>query len=674
MAMVASALRSAASAGLVLSLSAQAQGITAIFQDGQSPTSRYAGTTDVIITEHVDFDRAPDANYSDRAYLQVDGFSARQTSLLRFPFGPGALPAGASITGAALKIYVNDATSTGPAVYEVLRSWDETQATYLWPRSGQSWDSPGASSPGVDRGDVVLGTVPAWPDGGWTIIPLTDAGVDLVRSWYRGASPNNGVIFQDYESWDELYFDSVDGPNPPRLEVFYVAGFPDAGAVASFVPSADTMLAYQPPNFDGWGVGASGLGGELAATLIRWDLRAIPPGVSIAGAEMDFTVNRIGSSIGGSNAFQVYAAAPAWTEKADWFTYDGQNPWGAPGAGSSADKGPGLDLLPACNAPGQTCPIDLSQSRNTIRGWTNAPSTNQGFLIENYAVLDQLQLFDSEAPVTARRPRLVVSFTWTNTHPTAVFPAFADVVTGERVQMQAFGGDGGYQYSVSGASDASIDPAGTYVAGPTPGVDYVRVVDQGGAGVQAIATITVHQGRVVSTDGGTPTDGGGGGGGDGGGGFLVSLALAGPTEAVEPRGQFVITADVVNQATFPLFGMTLALAPDGLEVAAPEPDTGPPLQASGTGYALPTLGGGQAVHLAIPTKMIAVPPASPSLTATVSAGGVALTTATFPVELGSPGRLTTGCKCDSGAGGLSVVVVLAVARALRRRARSAAGA
>ena len=86
-------------AALATGLPAQAQGITAIFQDGQFPTSRYAGTTDVIITEHVDFDRDPDANYSGRAYLQVDGFSARQTSLLRFPFGPSALPPGANITG-----------------------------------------------------------------------------------------------------------------------------------------------------------------------------------------------------------------------------------------------------------------------------------------------------------------------------------------------------------------------------------------------------------------------------------------------------------------------------------------------------------------------------------------------------------------------------------------------
>ena len=664
--MMASALRSAASAGLVLSLSVQAQGITAIFQDGQSPTSRYAGTTDVIITEHLDFDRAPDANYSGsgRASLQVDGFSARQTSLLRFPFGPGALPAGANITGAALEIYVNDATSTGPAVYEVLRSWDQNQATFLQARSGQPWSSPGASSPGVDRGDVLLGTVPAALDGGWTIVPLTDAGVDLVRRWYGGA-PNNGVIIQDFDSWDELYFDSSTGPHPSKLKVFY-----DTGAVATFTPpSADTMLAYQPPNFEGWGLGASGLGGELSASLIRWDLRAIPTGVSITGAEMEVTVNRIGSLVGGGNAFQLYAAAPAWTEDADWFTYDGQNLWGGVGAGGVTDKGPALDSMPACDTPGQTCVVDLGQSRNTIRGWTNLPSTNQGFLIQNYTTLDQLQLFDSETPVAARRPRLVVSFTWSNTHPTAVFPAFADVVTGERVQMQAFGGDGGYEYSVSGDSDASIDPTGAYVAGPTPGVDRVRVVDEGGGGIEAFATITVHQGPVTSPDGGTGTDGGGGGGGDGGVGFLVALSLAGPAEAVEPRGRFVITAAVTNRATFPLYGMTLALVPDGLEVETPELDTGAPLQSGAAGYGLPALGGGQTIHLVIRTKMIAAAPASPSLTATVSASGTALTTAKLPVELGSPGALSTGCKCDSGAGGLSVVVVvvLAVARALRRK-------
>ncbi|HEY8211143.1 MAG TPA: DNRLRE domain-containing protein [Myxococcaceae bacterium] len=650
------AFRSVALVGLSLALSAQAgPGVTVIFQDGAFPTTRYAGTSDIIITEHVDFARDPDANYSSNAFLQVDGFSARQTSLLRFPIGNGMIPTGADISGAELWIYVREATATGPILYEVLRPWDKDQATYLQARPGEPWDGGGASSPGADRGVEVIGQVPLLPLG-WTRVPFTDAGVDLVRRWHGGASPNNGLVIQDLDSWDELFFDSATGPNPPELKVTYDGG---AGP-AALLPNANTMLAYQPANFDGWGVGASGLGGVLTASFVRWDLEAIPPGVKVEGVQVDFTVNRIGYSVP-MDRFELYEVRKPWTESADWFKYDGQNPWGMVGAGATTDHGPALEVLPPCPNPGDTCTIDFRpQSLGIVEGWVRTPASNKGFLLQNYTTLSDLQLFDSETPKAQLRPRLVVSFSAPPGYPTALFPAFADVGTGDRLQMTALGGDGGYVFSVTGGSGASIGATGLYMAGPTPGQDIVRVVDQGGAGTPATATIVVHQGVAVP-DGGQPSSDGGNNGG-----FPVQLVLAGPQDAVAPQAAFTVTADVTNQASFRLFGLTLQLAPGSLEVGVPTLGGGP-LPGGATGYALPSLASGETVHLVIPGTMTGAPPASPSLTATLIASGGPVATATIGVPLGEPLDFKTGCRCGAGTGGLAVVGGLALALAFRRR-------
>src|ERR1043165_6774016 len=82
-----SALRLVVSMGL-----AQPTGLTAIFQDGQFPTSRYAGTSDVIIAEYTDRHRDAGDNYDGLNYLQVFGFPARQSTLVKFQIGPGSIP------------------------------------------------------------------------------------------------------------------------------------------------------------------------------------------------------------------------------------------------------------------------------------------------------------------------------------------------------------------------------------------------------------------------------------------------------------------------------------------------------------------------------------------------------------------------------------------------------
>lgn len=72
-----------------------------------------------------------------------------------------------------------------------------------------------------------------------------------------------------------------------------------------------------------------------------------------------------------------------------------------------------------------------------------------------------------------------------------LLPSTSTVLTGGSKQFAAYGGYGDYTYSIftDGSGGASVDSNGLYGAGPNPGTDVVKVVDQ--LGNSATATITV---------------------------------------------------------------------------------------------------------------------------------------------------------------------------------------
>ncbi|MCA9518201.1 MAG: hypothetical protein KC635_24855, partial [Myxococcales bacterium] len=64
--------------------------------------------------------------------------------------------------------------------------------------------------------------------------------------------------------------------------------------------------------------------------------------------------------------------------------------------------------------------------------------------------------------------------------PLALLPPAVDVAPGGSVAFSAEGGTGEYRFELLvNATGATLDEGGAYVAGPTPGVDRVRVVDVG---------------------------------------------------------------------------------------------------------------------------------------------------------------------------------------------------
>ena len=659
-----SSLRSSAAAlGAILALSARAQSqFYGFFQEGAQPTNRYTGARDVLITPQRDDDKDPSANYASRQELRVDGFPARLTSLLAFPLNGGELPStGITINGVALVLSARDGTSTGAAVYEVLRPWEEGEATYLRPSSGERWSEDGAAGPGTDRAVAPLARVAQVSSGGnQAVIPLAAAGVDLVRRWFTGTSPNHGLAIQDFDSWDELRFDSSEGTNPPALVVSYTGPTGTEGT-ATIHPGADTMLSYQPPNYDGWGLGLAGKSGAEIASLVRWDVRAIPPGAKVLAATMGLKMDRIGSV----QPTSILAATRPWTESADWDRYDGVNAWERSGAQGGADHGDVLDTMPACGAF-LGCSIALLGSINTIQGWVDKPGTNMGFLIQRYGTLDEAQMFDSETPDPASRPALAVRFVWERSDP-AVWPAYAEVSTEDSLQVLLMGPPTipAARYDVVGESTPSITTFGLYTAGRTPGRDLVSVTRLDGK--SALAVVDVYP-----RDGG-PGPGAGADGGTGNVSLFASIALASEEDGVvDPRQALTINATIRNLTTLAFEGLTLSLAPTGLAFTSDPAIAGSPLQAASAGFSLPPLAGGATIQVSLPVKVVAIPSVPPSLTASVNVGGTPLVTASLPFELAPPGTFDTGtCACGAGPGGVTLAVVaLALARVLRARERS----
>lgn len=217
------------------------------YQDGASPTAAYSGTRDTEIRSN-----AATQNLGTDTNLEIDGDDggADLFALFRWQLNAADIPAGSAIVGASITLDVTNETNGPYEIAQVLRDWDESQATWDTFRTGQNWATPGGLGGAADRG-TVLGTMGSAPVGRQTFA-FNAAGINIVRQWLSGAVNNFGVVIGNTTTTNGVDISSREvttAANRPKLSISYVPastpGMPGDVDQSGTVNSADIDLLFE---------------------------------------------------------------------------------------------------------------------------------------------------------------------------------------------------------------------------------------------------------------------------------------------------------------------------------------------------------------------------------------------------------------------------------------------
>jgi endonuclease/exonuclease/phosphatase (EEP) superfamily protein YafD len=189
-------------------------------QSQSALTRSFVATRDTRLEQ-----KAPSRNYATHTLLWATGASENVSGVLAeaaLAFDVSSIPAGATATGARLKIYVSDGTVSRYDVFTLQRAWTETGATWLDRAAGASWQAPGANGTG-DRGSAAVGSFTGAAASAWKTIELD---VDTVQGWIDSPASNHGLLLRPplanpQHSTDHLAFHSREHANKPTLEIDY---------------------------------------------------------------------------------------------------------------------------------------------------------------------------------------------------------------------------------------------------------------------------------------------------------------------------------------------------------------------------------------------------------------------------------------------------------------------
>lgn len=185
-------------------------------------TATLAATADAYI--HAD---AKTTNYGASASLVVSG-RPDEAALLKWDLS--SIPAGSTLQSAMLTINVTDTSVNTYEIYELKRSWTESQATWKVAANKTNWQAVGAQG-ALDIGSTVLGTVNPVPYDptaiGLRSVTLNAAGLAIVQGWLNNPASNFGFTLQNYANAnkDDLVFSSRESSvaaNRPQLQLVFI--------------------------------------------------------------------------------------------------------------------------------------------------------------------------------------------------------------------------------------------------------------------------------------------------------------------------------------------------------------------------------------------------------------------------------------------------------------------
>lgn len=142
------------------------------------------------------------------------------------------------------------------------------------------------------------------------------------------------------------------------------------------------------------------------ATLLKWDVSAIPTGSVVTSAAIELYVTNTSSG-----AYEVYALQRAWDElSATWQQYAAGLNWSSAGANSTADHG---SAVLGTASPSSTGALRITLNAAgiaAVQAWVNDPAANHGILLQDYTISSGADFNSSETANAAQRPKLIIGY------------------------------------------------------------------------------------------------------------------------------------------------------------------------------------------------------------------------------------------------------------------------
>ncbi len=217
---------------------------TLTFQQGISPTSAYTGAHDTYISL-----LAESTNYGFLPELRMS-YDSRYRILLHFDLS-AHLPRNATILSARLELAVYyrelPTAATDVGLYEVLRPWTESGATWRGSTADVSWETPGCDGEHDRAGDYIalsrLRNVGVWQT--WENTPFRD----LVQRWVAEPDSNLGVILLGLSNERQFWLLTSSQGIPagrPRLVVSYLIPEPTPTATTTSTSTRTPTVTMTP--------------------------------------------------------------------------------------------------------------------------------------------------------------------------------------------------------------------------------------------------------------------------------------------------------------------------------------------------------------------------------------------------------------------------------------------
>ena len=379
-------------------------------------------------------------NYGHQGALLIRTHGSKRPVLY---FDVSSVPSGVTIMDARLWLYSTFYKSHPQdltvSTYGLKRSWAEMETTWVRARSGIPWTLGGADDTSADRDGVPAGSELISDVNTWYGLDVTS----LVQAWVDGTRENYGLLLLALGNTAEMSFWSSEYSIPawrPKLIVQYAFGVvptststpeatettgPSPTPTTTATPSGTEMVfqqghlgyagtedtyisEWEPTTNYGGNVAMIIRQGDVRSSLVRFDLSALPPGVSIEEAWLElYSVNRTNE---GDMTIDVHPVLRPWAEgQATWELATSVVPWTIPGCLAE-----GTDLGASVATQRVFTISDWHEWDVTglVQGWYANPSTNQGVILRGSGTTSVEYLYATSEYWWALTfsPRLVVRY------------------------------------------------------------------------------------------------------------------------------------------------------------------------------------------------------------------------------------------------------------------------